>query len=351
MSGVSTHLNQLFESELGDFFCLRQYQVGSEGRAETRVDTLLRIVISPFALAARLLRDGPGIVHINATLSGKGYWRDLAYMIVAKLLRRRVIFQVHGGPFAQSFFARTRVPPALLRFTLSFADVVVLLSTHHMKAYQEFAPNACLEMISYGVEVPDVDLRFERYASPGPLQIVYVGRLVPEKGLFELVEALRILRARRVEVRMAFVGSGPLERALRSAVVDAGLDDRVEVRAPVFGAAKHELWSRAHVLAMPTHWEGLPLALLESMAAGCVPVITPVGGIPDVVQDHVQGILVSPRDPAGLADALQELHEDREAVWRMAIAGRERLVERYSRSRLAADFRRLYERLSDSAVE
>jgi glycosyltransferase involved in cell wall biosynthesis len=349
VSGVSTHLNELFESDLGESFCLRQYQVGSEGRVESRLDMLLRILVSPFELAARLLREGSDIVHINATLSGKGYWRDLAYMSVAKLLGRKVIFQVHGGPFAQSFFARTRVPPALLRLTLSFADVVVLLSTHHMKAYREFAPKVHLDMISYGVEIPDdVDLRLERYASPGPLRILYAGRLVPEKGLFELVEALQILRTRRVEVRMTFVGSGPLEPALRRKIVDAGLDDRVEVRAPVFGAAKHEMWSRAHVLAMPTHWEGLPLALLESMAAGCVPVITPVGGIPDVVQDHVQGILISPRDPPGLADALQELHEDRQAVWRMAIAGRRRVVEGYSRSRLAEDFRRLYAQLLES---
>ena len=120
---------------------------------------------------------------------------------------------------------------------------------------------------------------------------------------------------------------------------------------PLFGAAKHELWSRAHVLALPTYSEGLPLALLEGMAAGCIPVITPVGGIPDAVQDHVQGILVAPRNPLEVADALQELHEDRMGLRRMAVAGRQKVVERYSHSRCAADFRRLYASLSTSPAE
>jgi glycosyltransferase involved in cell wall biosynthesis len=102
------------------------------------------------------------------------------------------------------------------------------------------------------------------------------------------------------------------------------------------------LWRSANVLAFPTHGEGLPYALLESMAAGAVPVITPVGGIPDVMQDQVHGVFVPPRNPGALADALERLHHDRASLQRMALAGRQRIVDQYSVSRMAAEFHGLY---------
>src|SRR5580658_5051250 len=105
VSGVSTHLNQLFASNLAQSFSLSQFQVGSEGRSEGRMGTLLRMLISPFQLTLRLLRTRPDVVHINTSFEPKGYWRDLVYLVIAKLLRLKVVYQVHGGAQPQEFFA------------------------------------------------------------------------------------------------------------------------------------------------------------------------------------------------------------------------------------------------------
>src|ERR1019366_6989969 len=107
------------DSKLGACFCLSQFQVGSEGRAEGRLGTLLRALISPFELTARLIQERPSIVHINTSFEPKGYWRDLTYLAVAKILRRKVVYQVHGGALPQEFFASSRVLTALLRRALS----------------------------------------------------------------------------------------------------------------------------------------------------------------------------------------------------------------------------------------
>ena len=342
VSGVSTHLNHLFDSPLSDRFRLSQYQVGGEDRVEGKIGALLRVLTSPFDLTARLLRDRPSILHINTSFHPRSYWRDLAYLATAKILRVKVVYQVHGGPFPREFFASSPVLTALLRRILFWPDVVVLLSTFHMKAYGDFAPGANLVMLAYGVEVQDVDLNFERYAADRPLEVVNIGRLLEAKGVFDIVEAVRILRSRDIHVRLRFVGSGPAEPTLRRMITETALGDRITLLDPVFGAAKHELWGSAHVLALPTYSEGLPLALLESMSAGAVPVITPVGGIPDVVRDRVHGLFVAPRSPIEVADALQQLHEDRESLWRMALAGRQRIVEQYSVTRFTSEFQRLY---------
>ena len=208
VSGVSTHLNQLFSSKLGACFRLSQFQVGSEGRAEGRLGTLLRVLTSPFELTARLIRDRSNIVHINTSFEPKGYWRDLAYLAIAKVLRRKIVYQVHGGALPQDFFANNRVLTALLRRVLSCPDVVVCFPAR-MAAYRQFVPHVRLELIANAIEIHDADFSAARYGGNRPLEIVYVGRLADNKGVFETVEAARILRDRGVDMRFAFRATGP----------------------------------------------------------------------------------------------------------------------------------------------
>jgi glycosyltransferase involved in cell wall biosynthesis len=347
VSGVSTHLRQLFGSELSSCYRLSQFQVGSEGRAESRASMLLRALTSPVALAGCIIWRSPAIVHINTSFEPKGYWRDLAYLAVTKAFRRKVIYQVHGGAPPAEMFPRSRLLTSLLKRVLLAPDVVVLLAQSELAAYRDFVPQARLILIANAIELPAADLGAERYAPGRPLELAYLGRLAENKGILESVAAVGVLRDRGIEARLSIAGSGPAQHKLLRAIETAQLGDRVRFLGPVFGAAKQELWQKANVFAFPTfHHEGLPYALLESMAAGAVPVVSPVGAIPDVVQDQVHGMFVPPRNPAAIADAFERLHHDRDSLRRMALAGRQRILEHYSVSRLAGDFRRLYASLA-----
>jgi glycosyltransferase involved in cell wall biosynthesis len=348
VSGVSTHLNQLFESTLATSFELVQFQVGSEGRGEGRLRSLIRLGTSPFAFALCLLRARPRIVHINTSLEPKSFWRDLVYLALAKALRRKVVYQVHGGSMPAEFFARSRALRWLLRASLSWPETIVLLAHSEMLAYRSFAPRARLIRIANAIAAGEPpDLSPERYTASRPLEIVYVGRLAADKGIFEAVEALRILRDRDVTVRLSIAGSGPAESELRHRIAANELGDRVRLVGAVFSRAKEQLWHAAQVLAFPTyHREGLPYALLEAMAHGAVPVISPVGAIPDVLQHEAQGLFVAARDPQALANALERLANDRPLLHRLARAGRTRIVEHYSVARMAREFEALYARLT-----
>src|ERR1700674_444826 len=98
VSGVSTHLNLLFASRLADEFSLVHFQAGREGRNETAASRFARFLTSPLRLAATILVRRVAIVHLNTSLDFRAYWRDLAYMLVAKICGTRVVYQVHGGP-------------------------------------------------------------------------------------------------------------------------------------------------------------------------------------------------------------------------------------------------------------
>jgi glycosyltransferase involved in cell wall biosynthesis len=347
VSGVATHLNQLFESALSQRFRLVQFQVGSEGRTPGPVRTLVRVAISPLALAACLVRLRPRIVHINTSLEPKSYWRDIVYLALTKAMRRKVVYQVHGGALPGDFFAGNRMLTALLRRVLSWPDAVVLLAQSEMAAYADFAPRARLVRIPNAVSPGEAEVCVECNDEHRPLRIVFVGRLAAEKGVLETVEAVRILRDRGIDSYLTVAGSGSAERGIAQAIETHRLGDRTALVGAVFGPAKQQLWRQADVLAFPTyHREGLPYALLEAMASSVVPVVSPVGAIPDVVQNEVNGLLVPARDALALANALERLANDRPLLHRLALAARLRVVNHYSLVRMAEEFDALYARLA-----
>jgi glycosyltransferase involved in cell wall biosynthesis len=347
VSGVSTHLNQLFGSSLADQVTLLHFQVGSEGRKESLARKVLRFIVSPFAFAAFLLRHKPHIVHLNTSLEPKSYWRDIAYLLVARLLGRKVIYQVHGGALPEEFFAGNALLTGLLRRVLSMPDVVVLLAQVELDAYQRFVPKQRLVVAANAIDAAPLVARPIKSKSAGPLQLVYLGRLAWNKGIYEAIEAVGALVKEGRDLNLTIAGSGPEETAIKQRVAELGLAKRVRFPGPLFGEAKDALWSASDIFVFVTfHVEGLPYALLEAMAAGAVPITTRVGAIPDVMQDGVHGLLIEAKDPAGLARATARLDDDRDALARMAEAGRQRVLTEYTVERLAQDFKRIYASLT-----
>lgn len=342
VSGVSTHINQLRSSKLNESFRFLHFQVGSEGRAPASLlRQAARFLFDPVFFGLFVLRNKARIVHINTSMQPRGYWRDILYLLVARVLRRKVVYQVHGGLLPEEFFAG-RALRALLRTALRSADVVVLLAQVELRAYRAFVPGVQLEVVANGIESRMLARASIASKSRGPLHLAYVGRLVADKGLFEALDAIVILAKEGREMTFTIAGSGPDEARLRAMSSQLGLDERVHFAGPLFGDAKDELWRAAHVFVFPTFHEGLPYALLEAMAAGAVPVTTRVGAIPDVLTHGVHGLLLDARGPEELAAALRCLDDDRESLARMAEAGRYRIVKHYSVARLADDFQRLY---------
>ena len=351
ISGVSTHVNLLLRSRLPDEFEMLHFQVGSEGRDEGPVGKLLRLIASPFALFFTILFRQVEVVHINTSLNPRAYWRDLAYLAVAKLLRARVLYQVHGGALPEAFFAGRPLLTAFLRWTLALPDGVVVLASCELAAYRRFVPRQDVVALPNGIECWPFDAICERRTTVrDPLRLIYVGRVAREKGLYEMLQALRLAQELGVDARLTIGGGGPEEPRLRRYAAALGIASRVAFVGPVFGLDKVNLMGGADVMVLPSYSEGLPYALLEGMAAGLPVVATPVGAIPDVVSDGMHGCLVPPRDPMAIAEALALLAGDRERLNWMARACRKRVRAAYSIERLAAELALRYHALAGTPV-
>jgi|HubBroStandDraft_1064217.scaffolds.fasta_scaffold65150_2 glycosyltransferase involved in cell wall biosynthesis len=346
VSGVSTHVNMLLTSSLTRDFELLHFRVGSEGRDESVIGKLGRFCLSPMQLALFLAKSRVNVVHLNTSLDAKAFWRDLAYLVVAKLLRCSVVNQIHGGPNPGDFFARSAVLTWILRQFLVHSDAVTVLSSGELAAYTDFDPRIKVQLVPNAIDSAGLLDQQRSFNRDEPLRLVYVGRVIESKGLFDTVDALRQLRQQGRRFTFMVAGTGRDELRLRQAVRDAGIEDCTRLLGAVFGAAKNRLWLESDVFVFPSrHAEGLPYALLEAMAAGCVPIVTPVAAIPDVVQSELHGFLVPAGDATLVAAAVAKLDDNRARLAQMAQSARERICEFYTITRLAADFRAIYRKV------
>src|SRR5258707_7719872 len=173
VSGVSTHVRMLFASELAHDYDLLHFQVGSEGRRENMFRKLMRFAFSPAHLAVLLLRSGAEIVHLNASLDAKSYWRDLAYWTIARLLGRRVVSQIHGGAMPRDFFRGNALLTWILRRFLVSSDAVTVLSSAELVAYRAFDSRIKVHLVPNAIDPAGQSDQPRSYNTDQPLRLVY----------------------------------------------------------------------------------------------------------------------------------------------------------------------------------
>jgi len=169
----------------------------------------------------------------------------------------------------------------------------------------------------------------------GPAEILYVGRLRIRKGVEVLLEALAALRREHPSARLMIAGAGEQAAALHAKTAELGLDDRVRFLGRCDAAHVRRLLTAARCLVVPSIYEGMPLVVLEAMAAGTPVVASAVSGIPEVVIDGETGWLVPSEDPPRLAAALAEVLADPAGARRRGAAGRRRLEEEFTPEKAA----------------
>ncbi len=194
-----------------------------------------------------------------------------------------------------------------------------------------------IDVVAMGVDTG----RFARttpYRAPAAgevLRLVSCGRLHEGKGHQDVLRAMADLRRRGLGVELDLLGEGPARGMLESLVAELGLGGCVRLAGAVDEAAVRDHLDRAHAFVLASHDEAIGVATMEAMAMELPVVVARVGGVGELVRDAVEGLMVPPRDPAALAEALARLGTDPELCERLGRAGRERVVGEFGSERSA----------------
>lgn len=163
--------------------------------------------------------------------------------------------------------------------------------------------------------------------------ILCVGRLASAKGQRVLIEACRQLVAAGRPLQLVLVGTGPDEAGLRATVAAAGLNDCVRFTGALNENEVRAWYGRANAFALASFAEGIPVVLMEAMASGVPCVTTRITGIPELIRDGIDGLLVSPSDASEMAAALACLMDDPDLRTDLAVSARQRVQEKYDLNR------------------
>jgi glycosyltransferase involved in cell wall biosynthesis len=284
-------------------------------------------------LLALLAEHRRAVLHVHTT-AGAGFWRDSAYMAAALAARCPVIVQLHGAGFDR-FYDRSGGGQALVRHFLQRAVFVAVPSQRMAAWVRSVVPAANAAFLPSPVVVGP--------PQPGarPNLILFLGRLHADKGIYDLLDAVSQLRSAVPDLRLVCAGDG--ERiAVAEYAERLGIGDAVKFTGWVGPSGKRALLESSAVCALPSYAEGMPLGLLEAMAAGVPVVATPVGGIPEVVVDGASGLLAAPGDVATLQRHLARLLLDRALGERIGAAGRETVRARFSPERALPRLEAIY---------
>lgn len=200
------------------------------------------------------------------------------------------------------------------------------------------APQSTAKRVIFnGVRVEDLG----GDASPEPKRIAFLGRLTEQKDPLLAVSIAARLASDGHQMEM--IGGGEIEAEVRAEISRLGLDGSVSISGAVKREEALAKLRRAEAMLMTSKWEGLPVAVLEAMAIG-VPVVAPrVSGIPEIIEDGVDGVLIDSRDPADFAQGVRSLEGRREAI---VAAAREKIARQFLWKDCAEHHLDLYRRLA-----
>ncbi len=360
--GITSLLQTIFSSTLTQHYDLLPFNIGRPAKANVMNNfgyraiwnsglgrawlairlTLWRMAIFPFTL----WWQRPAVVHIH-TAQFLVFWETAYYILVTRLRRRPCAVQFHysfrlfydvSGPWLRAamlwIIRRTSV------FVVICKDDQALLTPHTQDGpLCVYLPN----FIPVEAFQRTVHWARGRLVKGDEVGVLFLG--VSEsirKGLLDLVEAIRLLQPARPKLRFLLVAVPPeaLEQRLPTDLL-AGC----EAQGWVTGAAKARLFAEADIFVLPSYGEGMPIGILEAMAASLPVIATRVGGIPDVITEGQEGYLLDPGNVEDLARLISQLADHAETRAHMGAKGLHTARRQYDVAVGMQQLQQLYEQM------
>jgi colanic acid/amylovoran biosynthesis glycosyltransferase len=305
---------------------------------------LLRLVLGTVRKPGTLLRTlalFPKSVWLARQLEREGVTHLHAHFATHPATMALIISTLTGIPFSFTVHAHDiQLDRSLLRWKIAEAQFIRSISEFNRLFLEVLYPEARgkIEVIHVGVPLPPAP------RAPRPRLILCVAAHKPYKGLPVLIEACRMLRAQGVKFRCDVVGDGPMRAQL-----EAMNDGAVNLLGPREENEVARMMEEASIFVLPSilapdgQMEGIPVALMEALAHARPAVSTRISGIPELVQDGVNGLLVEPGDPVALAAAMRTLLDDPQRAAAMGARGRELVAREFELSACTAQLLALLE--------
>lgn len=247
------------------------------------------------------------MIYITPGQTFLGVMKCAPFIGISKLLGKKIIIHIHGNYIHQEYKQLSGIKKKLYYFVLSLADKGIVLSPMLRNNLEPFLDDSDIYVVFNFVE--NAISTSHPVKQFHELRIIYLSNLMTEKGIFDLLDALLILKRKGIAYRARIAGNVPPNLKLRVDAKFFSISDTTEYLGVVRGKEKLQLLEWANVFVLPTYYstEGQPIAILEALAAGNIVLATDQGGIPDIFSNK-NGYFIKKKDSQDIADKLSELN-------------------------------------------
>lgn len=305
--GISTVVNNYYRVGLDQEVELK-YIVSMEDGSKFRK---LRVAFNAYLKFCHILKHYD-IVHIHMAAQAS-FWRKAFFIRKAFKSGRRVIIHQHGGDFKGFFYKQSgKHQKKIIRSVFKMADKIVVLSDEWAKFFTNGICDECKIVILYN----SVSIPLYKKNDYTDHKILFLGRLGKAKGCYDLLAAIPKVLKRVPDAFFFLGGDGEIEKS-KEIAKKYGVEDRVQILGWINGEKKEKYLRDVSIFVLPSYYEGMPMAVLEAMSYGMATISTNVGGIPQIICDGINGILIEAGDIEALSDALVDLLLDGEKKRRL----------------------------------
>ena len=242
------------------------------------------------------------ILHIH-TASYNSFWRSLWFVTVGKLFHKKVILHIHGGGFKEFYSSEQEKISKIL----NSSDCIITLSESWQKFFLKISCCKNIEVVNNIVPEP-VQISVVKDQK---FHLLFLGTITNAKGIYDLIQIFSQNKDQFLDrIVLHIGGTGEVEN-LQLLIKENCLESIVIYEGWVSGNRKIELLNMADAFILPSYTEGLPVSILEAMAYKLPILSTPVGGIPEIVQNDENGILFNPGDLNSIVSAINYLLDNR----------------------------------------
>lgn len=330
--GISTLIREILNSPLKNDFKFTYIESQAEDFGKFGKAFLALQAIVCFASGCIGKRPDTVYVHLGSNAS---LYRESIFIVLAKVFGRKVISHFHAGDVDNYYPFQSRIGQKFIRSALRLSDKFIAVSEESARQLRELTASTNISVVPNAIDT-SVFSAGKNLPNDGALRLLFVGATGKLKGERDLIRALAILRDKKPNIKASFLGYGA--ENLAKYCEESGVGDFVEHLGAVSLDERIEFFQKADIFVLPTYAEAMPMSVIEAMAANLPVISTPVGGIPELIEDNVNGLLFQPGDVDALAEKISFLINNQQTRIEMgAKAGR--------KARERMDFRQYAEKL------
>jgi glycosyltransferase involved in cell wall biosynthesis len=234
-----------------------------------------------------ILIKKPSLIHIHTTVE-RDFWQKAIFFKIAQVLKIKTILHLHGGAFPK-FYQTSNNKKTIINI-LQSANGLIVLTNRWKEFYQQIKANKNIHVINNAIDLKSLKKYYKYKQKSKQLKLLFVGRISKPKGIYELLEAIKMLKKENIHLNImgAFNNN---EMEIKKLCQKYSIEDKVTFLGVIQGNDRFKHFANSDIFILPSHWEGLPFSILEAMAFGMPIIATKVGAIPELIKKD-NGILI-----------------------------------------------------------